>query len=632
MDEAVSEAVENRAKRVADADKQGTTETTTEDKEEQIKTGGGTLRSENQEGEAAVVDDTKEGTQIVGEGSKERIEREDEEYSGQDQSFFSGMGQGSQETQKIAPGGEVWGDATDPTQSVESSRQLGGQHPQLDPRPSLPFRKPTPERLFSKPRRPSKLSVRQDSSQSDSSIDLETCDPTSTLLLSNADYNKSDLHQRVLMLQRSNDNLTLTLESYESTMTKQNSTIEEQKRTINSLKGEVARRENLAAQIEEEHAETIAQHEATKQRETNAKQQVIVMGHAKVEAVRQAEEMKAQVHTLTEEANEARRVAEEARGQSTDNSGETFDEKIKRQLRYKVLEAENEHLRNDLFAARELVGPYIQAQMEISWELNEDTLKARDEAESERLELLEAAAELPDGADILAELGTRFRGSSIFKEEGKAEDSPSQDKASLKKIASSPFRDAHTGALVASPASMTSPSLLPPVRPLTANRNRTGALLSSSSAKQAVQDSETEVARPPPSASVIASSQKPLIDFRSPGSESTGQTLSGMREDMNNFTTPDIRTWIASSRLRIHLEREKDLPLGITLLYLLAAFFLALYADRLAAERDTWAKANGAVRGLTATWHGREWWAQDFLEWATWKSDMWAQMEHPMIV
>lgn len=75
-------------------------------------------------------------------------------------------------------------------------------------------------------------------------------------------------------------------------------------------------------------------------------------------------------------------------------------------------------------------------------------------------------------------------------------------------------------------------------------------------------------------------------------------------------------------------HRTSFLPL---LLLLLTAFFLALYADRLASEREIWAAANGAIRGLTAGWNGREWWSHMVGEVVEWEVESWSGVDRALL-
>jgi hypothetical protein len=269
-----------------------------------------------------------------------------------------------------------------------------------------------------------------------------------------------------------------------------------------------------------------------------------------------------------------------------------LDNMVEERIRSSVLEGENAKLRADVETGMETIKELVQTQQEMSIELNE--LDAEEEAERS----------VEDEGENLGQLGIgmRFRLGSIWeggeaqpgpdesddiKEEevGEGEDQPDPDE-------SEDVKEEETAETERS--SRSSEMSLPPASP-----NKSPIWSSVAELDTAEKGTQTSAPHSPvlPPLLLVADSPPP---------------------------PPATTTIATTSDLSKGKWTEK-------LVLILTVFLLALYTDRLAAEREIWASANDAVRELTAGWHGREWWSGLGWEWIKWEMDMRIRLERGML-
>lgn len=375
-----------------------------------------------------------------------------------------------------------------------------------------------------------------------------------------------------------------TIHDQEAMMASQASTIESQSKELKEVRVQSARSTPRLAALEMAVSDTESQISLLETEAGGEADRAATADHERLNAQREATHLRRVNRTLLNHRSEERGRIAHLKTLLARMKDE-LDSKAEESVRAAVLGAENAKLRTDLAAGMEQMRLMLRSQQELVSELNEEGRRAAEEAWDAKKQ-----------GENLGALGIDFRGESIW---------DGSEAGSLPAPAGG--AEAEVGVEVASRGTQTlaPPSALSPIFFLAAIAPAAAPIPSP---------------LPPPPESITMTITAPTATATATSGHSTGTQTEEEEEVIlptNTITIPNER-----------ITHTSFLP---SLLFLLAAFFFALHANRLAAEREVWAVANDAVRGFTTGWDGGEWWSGVLGERVGWEVEVWTGVERRLL-
>ncbi len=302
------------------------------------------------------------------------------------------------------------------------------------------------------------------------------------------------------------------------------------------------------------------------------------------------------VNNLTEERKKVSRVEVHL-----DRLKLELDRVVEERLRFAVLEAENDALRNDLMVGMEHMMELAQIQQQMSIDLNNEDADIEDDLWREDDEKLDL--QMKDPYNIPKEIRMRFRRDSIWddlqagpRREGEVYanagiDMTDRGTEMTTPPPSSPFQGPSSLTVLATTAPSPPPLLIT-------------ATTSFPPAEQGPPTTPPTPTKPPRLTSTHTHTNTYIHTHTQTQTQTHMHTTEKKAEIFLISPHPPLPPLLP-------LQPISNLPL---LLFLLAAFFLALYADRLAVERETWRTANEMARETVVGW---------YTEWMGWEVAGW---------